>query len=145
MPLEIPLTILKEGSLVAGKYRIVEEIGRGGMGEVFRARDERIGRDVAIKALRAEYAADADRLRRFEQEAWVAGQLNHPHIVTVFDVGTHEGAPYIVTELLQGESLQERVHAGGLGVRKAVEIAVQIAYGLTAAHEKDHPPGSQAR
>jgi Tol biopolymer transport system component len=106
------------------------------MGEVYRARDERIGRDVAIKVLPAEFAADSDRLRRFEQEARAAGQLNHPNILTVFDVGTHEGAPYIVTELLEGETLRERLRSGGLPIRKAVEIAVQIAHGLAAAHEK---------
>ena len=106
------------------------------MGEVYRARDERIGRDVAIKVLPVEFAADSDRLRRFEQEARAAGQLNHPNILTVFDVGTHEGAPYIVTELLEGETLRERLRSGGLPIRKAVEIAVQIAHGLAAAHEK---------
>ena len=106
------------------------------MGEVYRARDERIGRDVAIKVLPVEFAADSDRLRRFEQEARAAGQLNHPNILTVHDTGTHEGAPYIVTELLEGETVRERLRSGGLGVRKAVEIAVQIARGLAAAHEK---------
>jgi TolB-like protein/Flp pilus assembly protein TadD len=118
-----------------GPYEIIAQIGAGGMGEVYRARDERIGRDVAIKVLPAELASDPDRLRRFEQEARAAGQLNHPNILVVLDVGTHEGAPYIVTELLEGESLRERLRGGGLGVRKAVEIAVQIAHGLAAAHE----------
>ena len=106
------------------------------MGEVYRAKDTRLGRDVAIKVLPSEYAADPDRLRRFEQEARAASALNHPNILTVFDVGTHGGAPYIVTELLEGETLRERLRSGGLGVRKAVEIAVQIAHGLAAAHEK---------
>jgi serine/threonine protein kinase/WD40 repeat protein len=119
-----------------GPYEVVARIGAGGMGEVYRARDERIGRDVAIKILPAKFAADPDRLRRFEQEARAAGQLNHPNILTVHDTGTHEGAPYIVTELLEGQSLRERLRSGGLGARKAVEIAVQIAHGLAASHEK---------
>ncbi len=119
-----------------GPYEIVALIGAGGMGEVYRARDTRLGREVAVKVLPADYAADTDRLRRFEQEARAAGRLNHPNILTVFDVGTHEGALYIVTELLEGESLGERVRPGSLGLRKAVEIAVQIAHGLAAAHEK---------
>jgi serine/threonine protein kinase/Flp pilus assembly protein TadD len=119
-----------------GPYGIVSLLGAGGMGEVYRARDERIGRDVAIKVLPAEFAADPDRLRRFEQEARAAGQLNHPNILTVFDVGTHDGAPYIVTELLEGESLRERLAGGAMPVRKAVETAIQIAHGLAAAHEK---------
>jgi hypothetical protein len=119
-----------------GPYEVTAPIGAGGMGEVYRARDTRLGRDVAIKVLPAEFAADPDRLRRFEQEARAAGQLNHPNILTVHDTGTHEGAPYIVTELLEGEALRERLRSGGLGVRKAVEIAVQIAHGLAAAHEK---------
>ena len=119
-----------------GHYKIISQLGKGGMGEVYRARDERIGRDVAIKIIPAEYADDMGRLRRFEQEARAAGQLNHPNVLTVHHVGTHEGVPYIVTELLQGENLHERLHAGGLGIRKAIDIAVQIALGLTAAHEK---------
>jgi Tol biopolymer transport system component len=119
-----------------GPYEVVAPIGAGGMGEVYRARDERIGRDVAIKVLPADFAADPDRLRRFEQEARAAGQLNHPNILTVHDTGTHEGAPYIVAELLEGETLRERLRGGSLGIRKAVEIAVQIAHGLAAAHEK---------
>jgi serine/threonine protein kinase len=119
-----------------GPYEIVAPLGAGGMGEVYRARDTRLGRDVAIKVLPAEFASDPDRLRRFEQEARATGQLNHPNILTVFDIGTHEGAPYIVTELLEGETLQERLRPGGLPVRKAVEIAIEIARGLAAAHDK---------
>jgi TolB-like protein/tetratricopeptide (TPR) repeat protein len=106
------------------------------MGEVYRARDTRLGREVAIKVLPQEYAADADRLRRFEQEARAVGQLNHPNILTVYDIGTHEGAPYIVTELLEGESLRDRLKAGSLPAGRAVEIAVQMAQALAAAHEK---------
>jgi len=119
-----------------GPYEIVAPLGAGGMGEVYRARDTRLGRDVAIKVLPAEFASDPDRLRRFEQEARATGQLNHPNILTVFDIGRHEGAPYIVTELLEGETLQERLRPGGLPLRKAVEIAIEIARGLAAAHDK---------
>jgi len=115
-----------------GPYQVVAPLGSGGMGEVYKARDTRLGRDVAIKVLPAEYTADADRLRRFEQEARADGQLNHPNILTVFDVGTHEGAPYVVTELLEGETLQERLRPAGPPVRKTVEIAIQIARGLAA-------------
>ncbi len=119
-----------------GPYEVVVPLGAGGMGEVYKAHDSRLGRDVAIKVLPTEFAADPDRLRRFGQEARAASALNHPNILTVFDVGTHEGTPYIVTELLEGETLRERLCPGGLPVRKAVEIAVQIAHGLAAAHDK---------
>ena len=106
------------------------------MGEVYRARDPRLKRDVAIKVLPASFSADPDRLRRFEQEAQAAGSLNHPAIVSVYELGTHDGAPYIVTELLEGETLRGRLAAGPLSVRKAIEYAIQIARGLSAAHEK---------
>jgi eukaryotic-like serine/threonine-protein kinase len=119
-----------------GPYEIVAPLGAGGMGEVYKAQDSRLARDVAIKVLPVEFAADPDRLRRFEQEARAAGQLNHPNILTVFDIGTHQGAPYLVTELLEGETLRERMSPRSLPVRKAVEIAVQVAQGLAAAHEK---------
>ena len=119
-----------------GPYEILGPLGAGGMGEVYRARDERLKRDVAVKVLPASYAQDADRLRRFEQEAQAAGALNHPNITAVYDLGTHDGAPYIVTELLEGETLRARLAGGALPVRKAVDTAVQIARGLAAAHEK---------
>jgi Tol biopolymer transport system component len=106
------------------------------MGEVYRARDERLKRDVAVKVLPASYSQDADRLRRFEQEAQAAGGLNHPNITAVYDLGSHDGAPYIVTELLEGETLRTRLSGGAIGVRKATDYAVQIARGLAAAHEK---------
>ena len=111
-------------------------LGAGGMGEVYRARDPRLGREVAIKVL-APGVADAERLRRFEQEARAAAALNHPNILAVYDIGQHDGAPYIVSELLEGETLRERLIAGGaLPLRKAIEYGVQIARGLAAAHEK---------
>jgi Tol biopolymer transport system component len=119
-----------------GPYEILAPLGAGGMGEVYRAKDPRLGREVAIKVLPASYSQDADRLKRFEQEARAAGVLNHPNITAVYDIGTHEGAPYVVTELLEGETLRGRIAAGPLPQRKAIEYAVQIAHGLAAAHEK---------
>src|SRR6266511_3480802 len=119
-----------------GPYEILAPLGAGGMGEVYRARDERLKRDVAVKVLPASFSKDPERLRRFEQEAQAAGGLNHPGITAVYDVGTHEGAPYIVTELLEGETLRQRLAAGALPPRKAVDYAAQIARGLAAAHEK---------
>src|SRR5271154_2644209 len=89
-----------------GPYEILAPLGAGGMGEVYRARDERLKREVAIKVLPASYSADRDRLRRFEQEAQAAGALNHPNIMAVYDVGRHEDAPYVVQELLEGETLR---------------------------------------
>ena len=119
-----------------GPYEILAPIGAGGMGEVYRARDERLKREVAVKVLPASYSSDPDRLRRFEQEAQTAGGLNHPNITAVHDLGRHDGSPYIVTELLQGETLRARLSGGALPVRKATDYAVQIAHGLAAAHEK---------
>ncbi len=106
------------------------------MGEVYRARDARLRRDVAIKVLSPAFAHDSDRLRRFEQEAWAAGMLNHPNLITVYDFGLHEGSPYVVSELLEGETLRQRIDAGPLPPRKAIEIGAQVARGLAAAHQK---------
>ncbi len=117
-------------------YRVTAKLGAGGMGEVFRAEDARLGREVAIKVLPASFAKDADRLRRFEQEARAAGSLNHPNILAIHDLGTHEGAPYIVSELLEGTTLRERLADSPLPLRKTLDYAVQIANGLGAAHEK---------
>jgi Tol biopolymer transport system component len=119
-----------------GPYEIVAPLGAGGMGEVYRARDSRLGREVAVKVLPPEYAADPDRLRRFEQEARAVAALDHPNILAVHDVGTSEATPYLVTELLEGESLSERLNGGKLQVRRAVEVAIQIARGLASAHER---------
>jgi len=119
-----------------GPYEILSPIGAGGMGEVYKARDTRLGRDVAIKVLPAEFASDPERLRRFEQEARAAAALNHPNILVLHDLGTHDGAPYIVTELLEGETLRERLRGGPIPPAKAVDMSVQIAQGLAAAHEK---------
>src|SRR5687768_13078964 len=119
-----------------GPYEVLAPVGAGGMGEVYRAKDSRLGRDVAIKVLPAAFSADPERLTRFEQEARAAAALNHPNILAVHDVGQHDGSPYIVSELLEGETLRERLSAGALLVRKAVEYAVQIACALAAAHAK---------
>jgi Tol biopolymer transport system component len=119
-----------------GPYEILAPIGAGGMGEVYRARDERLKREVAVKVLPASFSSDSERLRRFEQEAQTAGGLNHPNITAVHDLGAHLGSPYIVTELLEGETLRARLSGGALPVRKATDYAVQIAHGLAAAHEK---------
>ncbi len=119
-----------------GPYEILGQIGAGGMGEVYRAKDPRLGRDVAIKVLPASFSQDADRLRRFEQEARAAGVLNHPNITAVYDIGTHEGSPYVVQELLEGETLRTALSGGKLPQRKAIDYALQIAHGLAAAHEK---------
>ncbi len=117
-------------------YEIVERIGAGGMGEVFRARDSTLKRDVAIKVLPAYVAQDPERLRRFEQEAQAAAALNHPNILAVHQFGTFEGAPYLVSELLEGETLRQVLDRGPLPFRKTLDYAVQIAHGLAAAHEK---------
>jgi eukaryotic-like serine/threonine-protein kinase len=119
-----------------GPYEVLAPVGAGGMGEVYRARDPRLGRDVAVKVLPAAFSADPERLHRFEQEARAAAALNHPNILAVHDIGQHDGAPYIVSELLEGATLRDRLSGGALPVRKAVEYAVQIAHGLAAAHEK---------
>jgi eukaryotic-like serine/threonine-protein kinase len=119
-----------------GPYEIVSPLGAGGMGEVYRARDTRLKREVAIKVLPPAFSLDADRLRRFEQEALATAALNHPNILAVFDIGTHDGSPYVVSELLEGETLRERLRGGAIVVRKTLDYALQIAHGLAAAHEK---------
>src|SRR5579863_2824565 len=119
-----------------GPYEIVALLGAGGMGEVYRARDSRLKRDVAVKVLPRAFSLDADRLRRFEQEALATAALNHPNILAVFDIGTSEGAPYVVSELLEGETLRERLRIGSIPVRKGLDYALRIAHGRAAAHEK---------
>jgi len=146
-----------------GSYEVLAAIGSGGMGDVYRARDSRLGRDVAVKVLRAECSADPDRLRRFEQEARAAAALNHPNILTVYDIGyerlrparsaslrdaereasgggvpasIEERAPYIVSELLEGQTLRDALGHGALPVKQAIDYALQISQGLAAAHEK---------
>lgn len=119
-----------------GPYEILAPVGAGGMGEVYRARDARLGREVAIKILPEGLAQHPDRLRRFEQEARVVATLNHPNILAIHDIGAEEGTPYLVTELLDGEPLREKMKAGALSLRRALEYALGIAHGLAAAHEK---------
>jgi serine/threonine protein kinase/Tol biopolymer transport system component len=119
-----------------GPYRIISLIGAGGMGEVYRAHDARLLRDVALKVLQESFTADPDRLRRFEQEARAVAALNHPNIVSVFDVGVADKVHYIVTELIEGQTLRQRIPPQGLPTRKAVELAVQLANGLAAAHDQ---------
>src|SRR5262249_1602470 len=115
---------------------IRSKIGEGGMGEVYRARDEKLNRDVAIKVLPATFSENGDRLHRFEQEALAAGTLNHPNILAVYDVGSHQNSPYIVSELLEGQSLKDYLDDGPVAQRKAIDYALQAAHGLAAAHEK---------
>src|SRR5271165_2075063 len=110
---------------VIGHYRVLEKIGSGAMGEVFRARDERLGRDVALKLIRPGSRDSADHLRRFELEARAAAALNHPNIVAVYDVGLTEGSPYIVGELLEGKTLRKRLAEGALPVRLAGDYSLQ--------------------
>ena len=119
-----------------GPYQLLAPIGAGGMGEVFRARDTRLNREVAIKILPSDFATDGDRLRRFEQEAKTLAALNHPNILTIHDAGVQDGAPYLVSELLQGKTLREELSSGSLPLRKATDYAFQIAHGLAAAHGK---------
>ncbi len=119
-----------------GPYEIVERLGAGGMAEVYRAHDSRLGRDVAVKVVLTETAADEERLRQFEREARAIAALSHPAVTTVFDVGSHQGRPYIVLELLEGESLRQRLDRGPLSLREAVEAAIEVCGGLEAAHAR---------
>jgi eukaryotic-like serine/threonine-protein kinase len=119
-----------------GPYEIQNPIGAGGMGEVYRAHDSRLNRTVAIKILPTAFSAERERLARFAQEARAAAALNHPNILSIYDIGEDDGAPYIVSELLEGETLRERLRTGPLPMRKAIDYALQIARGLAAAHEK---------
>jgi serine/threonine protein kinase len=119
-----------------GPYEIVSPLGAGGMGEVYRARDTRLGREVALKILPASFADDKTRLNRFRQEACAAGALNHPNILVIYDVGADDSAPYVVSELLEGETLRQRMAGAALPQRKAIDYSQQIAFGLAAAHDK---------
>ena len=119
-----------------GPYELQGAIGAGGMGEVYRARDPRLNREVAIKVLPVSFATDRERMHRFEQEARAAAALNHPNILAVYDIGVQDSSPYIVSELLDGQSLRERLRSGPLPLRKAVDFALQIARGLAAAHDR---------
>src|SRR5271156_102493 len=119
-----------------GQYEIISPLGAGSMGEVYRARDARLDRDVAIKVLPELVSLDPERLHRFEVEARAAAALNHPNILAVYQMGNYAGVPYLVTELLEGKTLTETIRRGALPLRKAIDFAIQIAHGLAAAHEK---------
>jgi hypothetical protein len=119
-----------------GPYEVIAPAGAGGMGEVYRARDSRLDRTVAIKVLPEAFAADANRLKRFEQESRSVAALNHPNILAVYDVGVNDGSPYLVMEFLEGKTLRERLNEGALPVSRAIEFAQQVARGLAAAHER---------
>jgi WD40 repeat protein len=127
--------VLVPGSKL-GRYEIVSAIGAGGMGEVYRARDLQLGRDVAIKVLSTDISLDKERLQRFEQEARITAATNHPNILAIYDIGTHENRPFIVSELLEGQTIGERLITGPFTMRRALEIAMQVADGLAVAHEK---------
>src|SRR6185436_3982739 len=116
-------------------YRIMEPIGAGGMGAVYKAYDKKLDRIVAVKVLPPEYVSQQDRRRRFFQEARAASALNHPHILTVYDVGEDEGRPYIAMEYVEGETLRQKIKSQALPIKLALDIAIQIAEGLTKAHE----------
>ena len=117
-------------------FSVGELLGAGGMGTVYRAYDPRLQRQVAIKVLAAGFGDDPDRLRRFEQEALAVARLAHPNILAVHDIGTFEGSPYLVTELLEGETLREAMNDRRLSPRKALDCTRQVAQGLAAAHER---------
>src|SRR4249920_3162024 len=119
-----------------GPYEVIAPVGEGGMAEVYRARDSRLGRDVAIKVLPAAVSDAPDRLRRFEQEARAASALNHPNVLVVHDIGQHEGAPYVVSELLDGATLREQLTGTPLPASKVAGYGVEIARGLAAAHDR---------
>lgn len=126
-----------------GPYTILGKLGEGGMGEVFRARDPRLAREVAVKVVRPELAADVQALRRFEQEARSVGALNHPNILAVYDVGREDGSPYLVSELLAGEPLSAQLH-GPLALQKALAYGLQIARGLAASHHRASSTGTSS-
>src|ERR1019366_944946 len=119
-----------------GPYELASSIGAGGMGEVYRAHDSRLGRDVAVKVIPASLASDASRVSRFQQEARAAAALNHPNILAVYDIGTHDQCPYIVSELLEGQSLRDRLRDGPLPIRKVIDYSLEISRALAAAHDR---------
>ncbi|HMK73816.1 MAG TPA: serine/threonine-protein kinase, partial [Myxococcaceae bacterium] len=119
-----------------GPYEVVAPLGQGGMAEVYRARDTRLGREVALKVVSEALAGDGELLGRFEREARLAGSLNHPNVVAVHDVGLHEGSPFFVTELLEGQTLRDRLARGPVPLATALDWGVQMAQGLAAAHER---------
>jgi hypothetical protein len=128
-----------------GSYRILEKVGAGGMGEVYRAHDARLNRDVALKVLPASFASDPDRLRRFTLEARTAGGLNHPNVLTIYEIASHEGQPFLASELLSGETLRAKLDQGPIPLSKALDYARQTAAGLAAAHARQITQTSNTR
>ena len=126
-----------------GPYQILAELGRGGMGEVYKAKDSRLGRDVAIKVLPTSFAADPDRRARFEREAQAVAALSHPNVIAIFDTGVFDDQLYVVMELLTGQTLRERLSAGPIPVRKAVDTAIQIARGQLPTSLVNRPTGRE--
>jgi len=135
----IPATAEVQSALVPGAllglYQVDSLVGKGGMGEVYRARDTRLNRDIALKVLPRPFSSDPDRIARFTQEARTTALLNHPNIVAVYDVGSHEGIPFVVSEFLHGETLREQMVAGPLPLDAAVRFGIEVARGLVAAHD----------
>jgi len=125
-----------EPGIILGSYKVVRSIGAGGMGELYMAHDERLDRDVAIKMLPTDLSQEEERLERFKREAKATSALNHPNILTVYDIGEQDGRPFIVEELLDGEELRDRLNEGPIPIRKVIDYAQQIVSGLSAAHEK---------
>jgi eukaryotic-like serine/threonine-protein kinase len=132
------LVAFEPGSAI-GPFQIISLIGRGGMGEVYRARDTRLSRDVALKLLHAEIAANPNRRAQFEREAQAISQLDHPNICGIYDIGTHERSAYIVMEYIEGESLAARVRRGPVPAPHALRLAIQMAAALDAAHRRGSP------
>src|SRR5690242_17409682 len=130
------MTMLLAPGKSVGRYQIISLIGSGGMGEVYRAHDAQLRRNVALKVLLGSMMQDAQGRARFEQEARAAGGLSHPNIIAIYDIGEQEGMIYIVSELLEGNTLRSALDAGGISVQKAIEYGIQIASGLGAAHDK---------
>src|SRR6266568_4120008 len=128
----MPDTMALTSGQKLGPYQVESLLGAGGMGEVYRAHDSRLNRTVAIKVLPASFSSDRERLQRFAQEARAAAALNHPNILSIFDIGDDRGTPYVVSELLEGETLRDRLRRGPLSVRKAIDYALQVARGLAA-------------
>src|SRR5512140_1736658 len=126
--------MLRPGEMIA-HYKLISAIGKGGMGEVYLAEDTKLGRRVAIKILLPDVAEDADRLRRFVQEAKAASALNHPNILTVYEIGEYRDSHYIAAEFIRGETLRERMRHGNIALTEAIGIAIQAAAALSAAHE----------
>src|SRR5262245_9518707 len=126
--------LIAEGTTIA-HYRVLEPLGAGGMGAVYKAHDEKLDRIVAVKILPPDAVAHEDRRRRFLQEARAASALNHPHILTVYETGDADGRPFIVMEYIEGETLRQRITANSMAVSDALDIAIQIAQGLSKAHE----------